>query len=329
MTASIGLYKFNEFGTADVLKWQEVELPAPGADEVAVRHEAIGVNYIDVYHRTGQFAAPLPLPNSLGIEGAGVIEAVGSNVNNLTVGDRVAYAGGPPGAYSTSRLIPAGRVVKIPDSISSEVAAAFIFKGLTAEYLIRRCYNVKEGDTVLMHAAAGGVGQIACQWLKSLGATVIGTVSTKHKAEIAKANGCDHVIVYTHENFSDRVREITDGKGCDVVYDSIGKDTFADSLACVKTRGTLVSFGAASGSVPLFDIAQLGTKGSIFLTRPSIAHYAATRTELEEGAAAVFKKLQQGVIKSEAITRYALGDAPQAHRDLEDRKTTGALILIP
>ncbi|WP_409525439.1 quinone oxidoreductase family protein [Nitrincola sp. MINF-07-Sa-05] len=320
---------FERFGGPDVLQWKEVELPEPGNGQVLLRHEAIGVNYIDIYHRTGTFAAPLSLPSGLGIEGAGIIEAVGADVSGLSVGDRVAYVGGPPGAYSTSRLLPAARVVKIPDAVRSDIAAALIFKGLTAEYLITRCYSVKAGDTVLFHAVAGGVGQIACQWLSHIGANVIGTVSTEDKARIAKENGCHHVINYSQESFVERVREITGGKGADVVYDSVGQDTFMGSLDCVKVRGTLVSFGAASGPAPALDVSLLGAKGSIFLTRPSIAHYTAVRKELEAGAAAVFDKIEKGIIRTDNISRYSLKEAAQAHMDLESRKTSGALILIP
>ncbi|WP_151703069.1 quinone oxidoreductase family protein [Nitrincola alkalilacustris] len=322
-------YIFEEFGGSDVLHWKEVELPEPGVGQVLVRHEAIGVNYIDIYHRTGQFAAPLPLPSGLGMEGAGIVEAVGADVAGLMVGDRVAYAGGPPGAYSTSRLVPAARAVKIPDSIPSDIAAALLFKGLTAEYLITRCYSVQGGDTVLFHAAAGGVGQIACQWLNHLGANVIGTVSSEAKAVVAKENGCHHVINYSSENFVERVRELTGGKGVDVTYDSVGLDTFLGSVDCVKVRGTVVSFGATSGPVPLLDVSLLGAKGSIYLTRPSIAHYTAVRNELEASAAAVFDKIEKGIIRTDNISRYSLKDAAQAHRDLESRRTSGALILTP
>lgn len=329
MSVKSGSYIFEVSGGADVLRWKEVELPEPGTGQVLIRHEAIGVNYIDIYHRTGQYAAPLPLPSGLGVEGAGIVEAVGADVAGLMVGDRVAYAGGPPGAYSTSRLLPAARVVKIPDSIPSDVAAALIFKGLTAEYLITRCYSVQAGDTVLFHAAAGGVGQIACQWLNYLGAKVIGTVSTEDKARVAKENGCHHVINYSHDSFVDRVREITEGNGVDVAYDSVGQDTFMGSIDCVKVRGTVVSFGATSGPVPLLDVSLLGAKGSIYLTRPSIAHYTAVREELEASAAAVFDKIEKGIIRTDKISRYSLKEAAQAHRDLESRKTSGALILMP
>jgi len=329
MRKELGSYIFSEFGGPEALTWVPLNVPTPEEDQLLIRHEAIGVNYIDIYHRTGKFAAPLPLPSSLGMEGAGVVEVVGSNVKGFESGDRIVYAGGPPGAYSDIRTVPAARAVKIPDRITSEVAAALFFKSLTAEYLIRRCYSVKPGDVVLVHAAAGGVGRILCQWLAHLGAEVIGTVSSDQKTKIAKANGCVHAIVYSQEDFVESVRDITDGVGVDVVYDSVGKDTFMGSLDCVKTRGTLVSFGAASGPVPPFDIAQLGAKGSIFLTRPSIAHYTASRHDLQTAADSVFEMIERGVIGAGSITRYGLHDAVQAHIDLENRKTTGSLLLIP
>lgn len=319
---------FEEFGDTDVLKWRKTLLDSPKENEVTVRHEAIGVNFIDIYHRKGIFAAPLSLPNGLGMEGVGIIEAIGASVKEFSVGDRIAYAGGPPGAYSTIRNIPSARAIKIPQDISSEVAAAFLFKGLTAEYLIRRCYEVKPSDTVLLHAAAGGVGLITSQWLNHIGATVIGTVGSEEKSKLALANGCDHALVHSTRNFKEQVLEITNNKGVDVVYDSIGKTTFADSLSCVKERGTVVSFGESSGAVEPFNISQLGARGSLFLTRPSIAHYTSNRLELEKASEDVFDMIRHNIFNTKSITLYPLRDAPQAHQDLEGRKTSGALVLV-
>ncbi len=320
-------FKITRTGGADVLEWTEEDLAAPGADQLQIRQESIGVNYIDIYHRAGTY--PLPLPSGLGVEGAGVVTAVGPNVTGFAVGDRVAYAGGPPGAYATARLIPAGRVVKLPKDVSAETAASLIFKGLTVEYLVRRCFPVQAGQTVLLHAAAGGVGSIASQWLKHIGATVIGTVSSDAKAATAKANGCDHVIVTKSQDFVQAVKDITGGKGCAVVYDSIGKDTVMGSVDCLAVRGTLAVFGIASGQIPPLDTAFLTAKGSLFLTRPSIAHYTAKRDELDAGAAAVFEMIKSGKIKAGAPKKYALKDAAQAHRDLESRATSGSVLLTP
>ncbi|WP_024510327.1 quinone oxidoreductase [Bradyrhizobium sp. ARR65] len=327
MTITAHAFKFSRTGGPDVLEWVSDQLPAPAEGQVQIRHEAIGVNYIDVYHRSGTY--PLPLPSGIGVEGAGTIEAVGSGVSGLSVGDRVAYAGGPPGAYATIRNAPAARVVKPPAAVSSKAAASLIFKGLTVEYLIRRCYQVKAGDVVLWHAAAGGIGLIACQWLKAMGATVIGTVGSEDKAKLVRANGCDHPIVYTNQNFVEQVKEITKGEGVAVVYDSVGAQTFNGSLDCLRMTGTLVSFGTSSGPVPPFDLGVLGAKGSLFVTRPSIAHYTAKRPDLEKGAAAVFEAIERGTIKAVGVTEYKLADAAQAHRDLEARKTSGSLILLP
>jgi NADPH2:quinone reductase len=319
-----GAYKFSATGGPDVLTWVEAEVAAPGADEVMIDHAAIGVNYIDIYHRTGVY--PLPLPSGIGVEGAGVVSAVGSNVTFVKPGDRVAYAGGPPGAYSTGRLVPAGRVVKIPDGVSFEVAAALLFKGLTAQYLIHAAYPVKAGETVLLHAAAGGVGRIAVQWLKHIGASVIGVVSTAEKAAVAKAAGADHVIIDADGSFAPKVREIAPN-GVDVVYDSVGKTTFAGSLDSLKQRGMLVSFGTSSGPIPPNDGGIFGAKGSLYFTRPSIAHYMARRDQLEPGAASLFDMLQKGVVTSDRITTYPLADAAKAQADLEARKTAGSLVL--
>jgi NADPH2:quinone reductase len=319
-----GAFKFTAPGGPEVLTWVEAEVAAPGPDEVLIKHAAIGVNYIDIYHRTGFY--PLPLPSGLGVEGAGTVKAVGSNVSFVKPGDRVAYAGGPPAAYSTGRLIPAGRVVKIPDSVSFEVAAALLFKGLTAQYLIHAAYPVKAGETVLLHAAAGGVGRIAAQWLKHSGATVIGVVSTEEKAAIAKAAGVDHVIVDTDGSFAPKVREIA-ANGVDVVYDSVGKTTFAGSLDSLKQRGMMVSFGTSSGPIPPNDGGIFGAKGSLYFTRPSIAHYMARRDQLEPGAASLFEMLEKGIVTADKITTYKLADAARAQADLEARKTVGSLVL--
>ncbi len=324
MTKAITIQKV---GGPDVMEWNDVQLGAPAPGEVHIRHEAIGVNYIDVYHRTGAY--PLPLPSGLGVEGAGVVVAVGSDVTVFKAGDRVAYAGGPPAAYAEERFVPAARVLKIPDSMSFDTAASLTFKGLTAEYLIRRCFQVKTGDSVLFHAAAGGVGSIACQWLKHIGATVIGTVSSDEKAAFARANGCTHTINYKTEDVAKRVREITSGEGVAVVYDSIGKSTFALSLQSLRTRGILVSFGTVSGPTPLLDLGELGAKGSLMVTRASIAHYTAKRDELEAGAKAVFEMIASGKIRTAKSTVYALKDLAKAHADLESGRTVGSVILKP
>lgn len=320
-------FTFAQTGAPDVLTLADGPLAAPGEGQVQIRQEAIGINYIDVYHRSGTY--PLPLPSGVGVEGAGVIEAIGPGVSGFNTGDRVVYAGGPPGAYATARNVPAARVVKLPDDVSMEDAASLFFKGLTVEYLIRRCFKVQAGDTVLLHAAAGGIGLIACQWLKALGATVIGTVGSDEKAALAKANGCTDTIVYTRENFVERVKEITGGAGVAAVYDSIGADTFMGSLDCLRPRGMLVSFGTASGPVPPLDLGILGAKGSLQVTRPSIAHYTAKRDELEAGAAAVFEMIRKGTLKAVGLKSYPLADAAKAQADLEGRKTAGSLVLIP
>ncbi|WP_407280170.1 quinone oxidoreductase [Aromatoleum evansii] len=319
--------RFNKTGGPEVLQWETVDVGAPAAGEVAVRHHAVGLNYIDTYHRSGLY--PVPLPSGLGLEGAGVVVAVGEGVSDLVPGDRVAYAGGPLGAYSEVRNLPAHRVVKLPASLSFEQGAAMMLQGLTAQYLLRRTYRVQPGDTVLIHAAAGGVGLIACQWAKALGATVIGTVGSDAKAELARAHGCEHPIVYTRENFTERVREITGGAGVPVVYDSIGKDTFMDSLRCLRPLGMMVLFGAASGPVPPFDLGLLNTLGSLFVTRPSIAAYTAKREDLLAMANELFDVVGSGKVRVEINQRYALKDAAQAHRDLEARRTTGSTILLP
>lgn len=319
--------RFHATGAPDVLQWEVFEPAAPAAGEARVRHHAVGLNYIDTYHRTGLY--PVPLPSGIGLEGAGVVEAVGAGVTEVAVGDRVAYAGGPLGAYAEVRNIPADRLVKLPDAISFEQGAAMMLQGLTAQYLLRRTYRVQPGDTILIHAAAGGVGLLVCQWAKALGATVIGTVGSDEKAAIARAHGCDHPIVYTREKFAERVREITAGEGVPVAYDSIGADTFMDSLSCLRPLGMMVLFGAASGPVAPFDCGLLAKMGSLFLTRPTLFTYIAKRTDLVAMAAELFEVVVSGKVRLEINQRYALKDAAQAHRDLEARKTTGSTILLP
>ena len=318
--------RIHEIGGPDVLRWEEVDVPAPGPGEAVMRQTAAGLNFIDVYFRTGLYKVP-SLPAIVGNEGAGVVEAVGDGVTEVAVGDRVAYCMSL-GSYAQRRIIAASLLVKVPDGISDEHAAAVMLKGCTVQYLIRRTYPVKAGETVLFHAAAGGCGLIACQWLKHLGATVIGTVGTPEKAELAKAHGCDHPIVYTRENFVERVKELTAGRGVPVVYDSVGTDTFDDSLECLQPRGLMVSFGNASGAVEPFPPAKLAAKGSLFLTRPTLATYTATRAELESTTTELFDVIGQGAVKAEVNQTYALEYAAQAHRDLESRKTTGSTVLL-
>ena len=317
--------RIHQTGGPEVLSWESVDLPAPGAGEATVRHAAVGLNFIDTYHRTGLY--PLPMPSGIGLEGAGVVEAIGPGVTEVQVGDRVAYAGGPIGAYAEARNIPAHRLLKLPDAISFDTAAAMMLQGLTAAYLLRKTYRVQPGDAVLIHAAAGGVGLIACQWAKALGATVIGTVGSAAKGELAKAHGCDHVINYSTENFVSRVREITGGEGVPVVYDGVGKDTFMGSLDSLRPLGMLVTYGNASGPVPPLDLLLLSQKGSLFVTRPTIVSYTAKRADLEALGAELFDVVASGKVKIEVHQRYALKDAAQAHCDLEARKTTGCTVL--
>jgi NADPH2:quinone reductase len=319
--------RIHQAGGPEVMQLEDVEVGDPAPGEARVRHEAVGLNYIDVYHRTGLY--PLSLPTGLGLEGAGVVEAVGEGVTEVAVGDRVAYAGGPLGAYCQVRCLPAHRLLKMPDSLDCKTGAAMMLQGLTSAYLLRRTYRVQAGDAVLIHAAAGGVGLIACQWAKALGATVIGTVSSEAKAALASAHGCDHVIYYTREDFAQRVREITGGEGVAVVYDGVGKDTFAGSLDSLRVRGMMVSFGNASGPVAPFDPLLLSQKGSIFITRPTVAHYTAKREELVELGNELFAVVTSGKVKIEVNQTYALADVARAHRDLEARKTTGSSILLP
>ncbi len=319
--------RIHQTGGPEVLTWEAVDVPAPAAGEATVRHHAVGLNFIDTYHRTGLY--PLPLPSGIGLEGAGVVEAVGAGVTEVKVGDRVAYAGGPVGAYAEVRNIPAHRLLKLPDAIAFDTAAAMMLQGLTAAYLLRRTYHVQPGDAVLIHAAAGGVGLIACQWAKALGATVIGTVGSPAKAELAKAHGCDHVINYSTENFTQRVREITGGEGVPVVYDGVGKDTFMGSLDSLRPLGMLVTYGNASGPVPPFDVLLLSQKGSLFVTRPTIMHYTAKRADLEALGTELFDVVVSGKVRIEVNQTYPLREAAQAQRDLEARKTTGSTILRP
>lgn len=319
--------RFHETGGPEVLRWEDVALSDPAAGEVRLRQYAVGLNYIDTYHRSGLYA--VKLPSGIGVEGAGVVEAVGEGVSEVAVGDRVAYASGPLGAYAEVRNMPADRLVKLPDAISFEQGAAMMLQGMTAQMLLRRTYAVKAGDTILVHAAAGGVGLILCQWAKALGATVIGTVGSDEKATLAKVHGCDHAIVYTRENFVERVKEITSGEGIAAAYDSVGRDTFMGSLDCLRPIGMMVLFGAASGPVPAFEPTLLAQKGSLFLTRPTLFTYSAKRADLLDMAADLFAVVESGKVKIEIRQRYALRDAAQAHSDLEARKTTGTTILLP
>jgi len=316
-----------EAGGPDVMRWEEIAIGEPGPGEARVRHVAVGLNFADTYFRTGYY--PTSLPNGLGVEASGVVEAVGPGVTHVAPGDRVGYTGSPLGAYSTERVMPAAHLVKLPDGIAYETAAAMMMRGLTSGYLMRRIYPaLKAGDTILLHAAAGGVGLIVTQWAKLLGLTVIGTVSTEAKAEIARAHGCDHVINYSKEDVAKRVRDLTNGVGVPVVYDSVGKDTFAGSLDSLKRRGLLVCFGTASGPIPPIDAFQLVVKGSLFVTRPALADYIADPADRQELAGELFGHVASGRIKIEINQTYALKDAVQAHRDLEGRKTTGSSIFI-
>ena len=319
--------RFHATGGPDVLKWESVDVAAPGPGEVRVRNTAIGVNFIDTYQRSGLY--PVTLPSGLGTEAAGVVEAVGSGVQGLSPGDRVASCTGPLGAYSTERLVPVDKLVKLPDGIDERTAAAMMLKGLTVQYLFRQTFPLKAGDTIVFHAAAGGVGLIACQWARALGVTMIGTVSSDAKAALAREYGCTHTIVYTRENFVERVREITGGKGVPVVYDSIGKDTFPASLDCLAPRGMFVSFGSSSGPVPPFNLIMLSQKGSLYATRPTLFTYASNHAALNAMASELFEHVKNGRIKPDARQTFALKDAAEAHRSLESRKTTGATLLLP
>jgi NADPH2:quinone reductase len=319
--------RFAKTGGPEVLSWEEVEVGEPGQGQVLLRQTAVGLNYIDTYHRSGLYK--VEMPSGLGVEGAGVVEKLGASVSDLKIGDRVAYSSGPLGAYSQYRLFPADRLVKLPAAISDQQAAAMMLQGMTVEYLIRRTFAVKPGMTVLLHAAAGGVGLIASQWLKHLGATVIGTAGGPEKLALAQKNGCAYVIDYRKEDVAKRVREITGGKGVPVVYDGVGKDTFQASLDSLAVRGMFVSFGNASGPVPAFEPIVLSAKGSLYFTRPTLFSYTITREELLESANALFDVVAKGAVKIAINQSYPLKDAAQAHRDLQARKTTGSTVLIP
>jgi NADPH2:quinone reductase len=319
--------RIHETGGPEVLRWEDIEVGDPAAGQARVRHAAIGVNFIDTYHRTGLY--PLPLPATLGVEAAGVVEAVGPGVAQVRPGDRVAYVSRPPAAYAEAALVPADRLVRIPDGISDEVAAAAMLKGLTVWMLTERIHPVKRGETVLFHAAAGGVGLIAMQWLRALGAVVIATVGDDEKAALASANGATHVVVYTREDFVARTRSITGGAGVPVVFDSVGKATFQGSLDCLRPTGLMVSYGNASGPVPPVDLGQLAAKGSLFVTRPTLFTYTARREDLEEGVRRLFEMIGSGKVRIEVKHRWPLARAAEAHRALEGRKTTGSVVLTP
>jgi NADPH2:quinone reductase len=318
--------RYHKQGGPEVLQLDEVPVGEPGPGQARVRHAAVGVNFVDTYQRSGLY--PMQLPGVAGNEGAGVVEAVGPGVSNVRQGDRVTYTG-LPGSYCDVRIVPADRLVKLPEGVSEEMAASMTLKGMTVQYLIHRTYAVKSGDTVLWHAAAGGVGTIACQWLKAIGATTIGTVGSEEKAALAKAHGCHHVINYNKENFVERVKSLTGGKGVPVVYDSVGKTTWEGSLDCLRSRGLMVSFGNASGPVAPVNLGILSQKGSLYVTRPTLATYIASRTDLEDTARSLFEVVKSGKVKIETTKRYKLAEAQAAHRDLEGRKTTGSIVLVP
>ena len=319
--------RIHQTGGPEVLRWEDVELKDPGPGEAQIRHTAIGLNYLDTYHRSGLY--PVPLPSGLGSEGAGVVTAVGPGVKDIKIGDRVAYAGGPPGSYAEARVMPAGRLVKIPAGIDDQTAAAMMLKGMTTQYLIRRTYKVKKGDIVLFHAAAGGVGLIACQWLKHLGVKVIGTVSSDEKAALAKKHGCAWPVVYTRDDFVAAVKKLTKGKGVPVVYDGVGKDTFMKSLDCLRPFGLMVTFGNASGAVEPLNLGVLAAKGSLYVTRSTLFTYTASREDLLATARDLFRVVKSGKVKIRIDQTYALKDAARAHTDLQARKTTGSTVLIP
>lgn len=318
--------RIHNTGGPEVMSWEEVALAAPGPGEALVRHHYVGVNFVDIYQRRGLYK--LPLPSGLGSEAAGVVEAVGPGVAELQPGDRVAYGTGPVGAYAEARVVPADRLVRLPDDIEDRTAACIMLKGLTAQYLLLQTTKIEPGDTILMHAAAGGVGQIACQWAKHLGARVIGTVGSEEKATLARANGCDHVIVYTREDFVESVRKITGGRGVRVVYDSVGKDTFSGSLDCLQPRGLLVTFGQSSGLVPPVDVTALGVKGSLYLTRPTLNAYAGNPEALRRMAGDLFRVVRSGAVRIQPPQQFALREAGCAHAALEARRTTGSIVLV-
>jgi NADPH:quinone reductase len=326
--ATIKAFRFARTGGPEVLEWVDIELGAPGPGQVRIRNTAVAVNYRDVLTRQGVHP-PAALPSGLGLESAGIIEEIGEGVTDFAVGDRVACTSQPDGSHAQARVVPAVRVVKLPANLDDRTAAAMMTRGMTARYLLKQTYAVKPGDTILVHAAAGGVGLIICQWAKHLGATVIGTVSSDEKAELARAHGCDHPIVYTREDFVARVKEITGGAGLPVVYDSVGRETFEGSLQCLRRLGIMASFGEASGEPDPMPPHRLGYLGSIFLTHPSLGHYTATRAEFLENTNDLFEMVGSGRIKIEISRTYPLRDAPQAHADLEARKTTGSIVLVP
>jgi NADPH:quinone reductase len=318
--------RFHKTGGPEVLQWEEVQVGKPGPGEARVRNTAVGLNYVDTYVRSGLY--PASPPSGLGAEGAGIVEEVGPGVTVVKPGDRVAYGNGPLGAYSEARVMPADRLIVLPNGVSEQQGAAMMLKGLTTQYLIRQIHKVGPGDVILFHAAAGGVGLIACQWAKALGATVIGTVGSDAKAELAKAHGCDHPILYTREDFVERVKELTKGEKLPVVYDSVGKDTFMKSLDCIRPHGLMVSFGQSSGSIGPVELGIFAQKGSLFFTRPTLATYAAKRADLVAMAKDLFEAVLSGKVKIEIGQTYPLKDAARAHRDLESRKTTGSTVLV-
>ena len=318
---------FSKTEGPEVLKYEKLSISEPKENEVLIKHSAIGLNFIDTYHRSGLY--PVPLPSGIGLEGAGIIEKVGPSVKNFKEGDKVAYAAAPLGSYSTHRIYPTRNLVKVPDGIDLEIVACLMTKGLTTFYLLHKTYPVKKGQTVLFHAAAGGVGQIFCQWAKSLGCKVIGTVGSDEKIKLAKKYGCVEVINYNKENFKDRVLQLTNNEGLPVVYDGVGKNTLENSLGCLKMRGTMVSFGNASGKLDPVDVGKLIAPKGLYLTRPSIAHYTSTREELEEASNKLFEMVKSGEVKVEIFKKYALKDASIAHQDLEGRKILGPAIITP
>ena len=317
----------SKVGGPEVLELKDIKLEDPKSNEVLIKNKAIGLNYIDTYHRSGLY--PVELPSNIGIEGAGIIEKIGPNVKNFKVSDKVAYASMPIGSYSTHRIFPTKKLVKVPEGIELENVVTLMTKGITTFYLLHKTYPVKSGETILFHAAAGGVGQILCQWAKSLGCTVIGTVGSDEKIEIAKANGCDHVINYSKENFAEKVKEITNGDGVPVVYDGVGKKTFDGSIECLKIRGTMVSFGNASGPLDPCNVTKSLAPKGLYLTRPSIAHYTTTREDLDEAANKVFEMFKSNKFNLKIFKRYALSEVVKAHQDLETRKITGPAVIIP
>lgn len=323
MTHAIRIYTH---GSPDVLKWEQTAVPHPQAGEALIRQTAVGVNFIDTYHRSGAY--PIALPSGLGVEAAGVVEAIGDDVSEVRPGDRVAYAGGPLGAYAEARILPASLLVPLPATVSDQQAASSLLRGLTARYLLRQTFPVKHGDAILVHAAAGGVGLILCQWAKALGATVIGTVGGDSKVELARANGCDHVAIYGRDSFVDLARQATNGRGVDVVYDGVGQTTFFDSLDCLRPRGMMALFGASSGPVPPIDLQILAKKGSLFVTRPTLFNHVATRPELLESAEDYFAALADGSVKLTIGQSFPLAAAAEAHRALESRATTGSTVLV-